>query len=204
MRSRRRSSSFQERDWPWRGTWGKAEGQSEDPRARACGPAAPSAPPGEQHPPGLASPHIPEWAGVSKRCGLRLSYAATLAALGKASSCRGCGAQSLGLEIQLELWVRGKPAAPRGASGLILDLAASHFVTQRSPQTDSSQLPPSQGRVGCTTTKTTAMIIMTASIYYMFSVFQMMYHSATLLCITSSNHLPALCDRIWMIFAFYC
>ena len=127
-----------------------------------------------------------------------------LAALGKASSCRGCGAQSLGLEIQPELWVRGKPAAPRGAPGLILDLAASHFVTQRSPQTDSRQLPPSQGRVGCTTTKTTAMIIMTASIYYMFFVFQMMYPSATLLCITSSNHLPALCDRIWMIFAFYC
>lgn len=25
------SSSFQERDWPWRSTWGKAEGQSEDP-----------------------------------------------------------------------------------------------------------------------------------------------------------------------------
>ena len=126
---------------------------------------------------------IPEWAGVSQRSRGRLSSAATLAVLGKASSCRGCGTQSMGLEILLEPWVSGKPAAPRGGPGLILDLAASHFVTQRSPQTDSSQLPPSQGRLGCTTTKTTAMIIMTASIYYMFSVFQTMYHSATLLCI---------------------
>ena len=182
------------------------ERQSEDPRARACGPAAPSAPPGEQHPPALLLPHsrVGGSQPALQREALLCRHVGWLAALGKASSCRGCGAQSLGLEIQLELWVRGKLAVPRGAPGLILDLAASHFVMQRSPQIDSRQLPPSQGRVGCTTTKTTAMIIMTASIYYMFFVFQMMYHSATLLCITSSNHLPALCDRIWMIFAFYC
>ena len=127
-----------------------------------------------------------------------------LAVLGKASSCRGCGTQSMGLEIQLEPRVSGKLAAPRGGPGLILDLAANHCVTQRSPHTDSSRLAPGQGRMGCTTTEITAVMTGAASVYYTLSVLQAMPCSATLLCITSSDHLPALCDRIWTIFAFYC
>lgn len=166
-------------------------------------PAAPSAPPGKQHrrAPAPAASHggwtlasaaeggfplLPRW--------LRWEKPPAAEAVG------------LGLQAWPPSWnrgVKGKPASPSLGQGLILDLAASHSVTQRSPQADSSLLPPSQGRVGGITTKTLALIIMTTSTWYMFSAFQMMYHSAHLICIPSSNRLTALCDRIWVVFAFY-
>ena len=60
---------------------------------------------------------IPRWAGVSQPCGGRLSSAATLAALGKASSCRGSGAQSAGLAAQLEPWGQREAGFPQPRTG---------------------------------------------------------------------------------------
>lgn len=74
-----------------------------------------------------------------------------------------------------EPWARGKLAAPSPGLGLLLGLAASHLVTQRSPQTDSSLLLPVWWRVGSFIAKTTAMMMMTTSIYYMVSKFWMTY-----------------------------
>lgn len=99
---------------------------------------------------GPGSCRIPEWAGVRQRCRRRLPSAA-LGCGGKqppAAEAEAAGLHHWGPPPRGSPGVRGKLAVPGPELGLIVDLAASPFVPQRSSQTDSSLLPSSLGKGG--------------------------------------------------------
>lgn len=64
------------------------------------------------------------------------------AAVGNSLQLQGLWVQSQDPAASWSPGVGGELAAPSPGLGFLLDLDASHFVTQRSPQTDSSLLPP--------------------------------------------------------------